>query len=136
MALVLGAAMANGPLVLAHHSFAAIYADRSKTIQGVVVQFQFRDPHSFIQVSVRTPEGLEMRYEVEWRGAVQLTRQGVTRLTVKAGDYLVITGNPSRNQQDHWLRASSLRRPRDGFAWNEEPYTPTGPPFQGTTFAP
>jgi hypothetical protein len=117
-ALTLGVAVANGSVALAHHSFAAIYSPGSQTIEGVVVQFQFRDPHSFIHVSVRTPDG-DVRYEVEWRGAAQLTRQGVTRLTLSPGDYLIITGNPSRTPQDHWLRASSLRRPQDGFAWHQ-----------------
>jgi hypothetical protein len=118
-ALAFSAIMANGLPAVAHHSFAAMYAPRVETIEGVVVQFQFRDPHSFILVSVRTRDGEEIRYEVEWRGAAQLTREGVTRLTLAPGDYLVITGNPSRNVQDHWLRASSLRRPKDRFTWHQ-----------------
>ena len=118
-AVVLGAVIANGSPALAHHSFSAIYAPLTQTVEGVVVQFQFRDPHSFIQVSVRTPDGVEVRYEVEWRGAAQLTREGVTRLTLAVGDYLIITGNPSRDVEDHWLRASSLLRPKDGFAWRQ-----------------
>src|SRR5262245_47816725 len=85
VALTLTAVVANGSSALAHRSFAAMYDPRTETIEGVVVQFQFRDPHSFIQVSVRTPAGAEVRYEVEWRGAAQLTRQGVTRLTLNAG---------------------------------------------------
>ena len=116
--VTLSVALASGA-VEAHHSFAAMFENRTDTIRGVVVQVLFRDPHSFIQLSVRDPSGADVRYEVEWRGAADLTRQGVTRLTVKAGDFLIITGNPSRDPRDHWFRVASLRRPNDGFAWHE-----------------
>lgn len=121
-ALTFVGASAGGPFAHAHHSFAAVYVENQiATIEGVVVQFLFRNPHSFIQVSVKDRNGAEVRYEVEWRGANQLMRQGVTQMTLKAGDRLIISGSPSRNPQDRWLRMASLQRPTDGFMWRRDP---------------
>lgn len=100
----------------AHHSFAATYLeDRSVTIQGELVQFLFRDPHSFVHVLVREKNGTQVRYAVEWSGARQLMMVGVTKQTLKAGDFLVITGSPGRNAADHRVRMTSIRRPKDGW---------------------
>lgn len=102
----------------AHHSFAATYLEKeSVTIEGQLVQLQFRNPHSFAQMIVRDAAGHDVRYAVEWRGAGELGAQGVTQGTLQVGDYLVITGNPSRQAADHRVRATRLVRPRDGFNW-------------------
>jgi hypothetical protein len=53
LALVLAAAAAN--LTHAHHSFATSYfPDKTLTIDGKVVQFLFRNPHSFLDVAQAT----------------------------------------------------------------------------------
>jgi hypothetical protein len=103
--------------VAAHHSFAATYLDESVTLEGQLVQFQLRNPHSFAQVIVRDSNGVDVRYAVEWRGAGELGAQGVTVGTLRIGDHLVITGNPSRQPNDHRVRLRTLLRPRDGFVW-------------------
>jgi len=104
-------------LTQGHHFFGAIYLeDATATIEGVVMQVMFRNPHSLIQLSVPGPDG-DVRYKIEWRGAAQLMQQGVTGMSLHVGDRLVITGNPARNAQDRWLRVATLLRPQDGFAW-------------------
>jgi hypothetical protein len=43
-----------GAQIYAHHSFAATYIeDKTVTIEGELVQVLFRNPHSFVHVSVR-----------------------------------------------------------------------------------
>src|SRR5688500_15265262 len=72
----------------AHHSFAATYLeDQSVTIEGELVQFMFRNPHSFVHVMVKEKDSSLVRYTVEWGGAGQLDGQGVTRETLRPGDY-------------------------------------------------
>jgi hypothetical protein len=113
---------AVGSHAYAHHSFAATYLeDQSMTIEGDLVQFLFRNPHSFVHVMVKEKDGTKVRYAVEWGGAGQLGGQGVTRETLKAGDYVVIAGSPGRNPADHRIRMVSLRRPKDGFGWGQRP---------------
>jgi hypothetical protein len=108
--------------VWAHHSFAATYfEDKSITIEGKLVQFQFRNPHSFIQVEVKDDKGQIQRWAVEWGGAGQLGSQGVTSQTLQAGDIVTISGNPGRNPEDHRVRMVSLRRKSDGFGWGQRP---------------
>ena len=111
-----------GTQVDAHHSFPATYAaDQEVTIEGEVVQVLFRNPHSFVRMTVREKDGSIVRYAVEWSGAAQLGGQGVTRETLRLGDHLVISGNPGRNPSDHRVRMISLRRPSDGFGWGMRP---------------
>ena len=123
LAVVLAATlMIAGMTVRAHHSFAATY-DESKSvmIEGRLVQFLFRNPHSFVHVMAPDDKGQEQRWAVEWGGAGQLAGQGVTRETLKPGDVVVISGNPGRNAADHRIRMVTLRRPSDGFGWGTQP---------------
>ena len=78
----LGAAMVLGASApaMAHHSFAATYfEDKTETIEGDLVQFLFRNPHSFVHVEGKDAQGNAVRYAVEWGAGLQLNRQGVTR---------------------------------------------------------
>ncbi|HEX4996850.1 MAG TPA: DUF6152 family protein [Terriglobia bacterium] len=114
-------AMAGGR-ALAHHSFAATYfEDKTTQIEGKLVQFQFRNPHSFVQVEVKAENGETQRWSIEWGGASQLGTQGVTSETLKYGDIVTISGNPGRVASDHRIRMVSLHRKSDGFGWGQRP---------------
>jgi hypothetical protein len=102
----------------AHHSFAATYfEDKTESVEGDLVQFLFRNPHSFVHVEGKDKDGNVVRYAVEWGAGLQLNRQGVTRETLKPGDHVIITGNPGRNPEDHRLRMRTITRPSDGWKW-------------------
>ncbi len=121
MALTVTLAAAPFP-VHAHHSFAATYEEgKTVKIEGTLVQFLYRNPHSFVHVMAPDENGQMQRWAVEWGGVGQLTGQGVTRETLKAGDVVVITGSPGRNPADHRIRMVTLRRPSDGFGWGVRP---------------
>lgn len=106
----------------AHHSFAATYdEDRTVKIEGRLVQFLYRNPHSFVHVMAPDGSGVDRRWAVEWGGAGQLSGQGVTRETLKPGDVVAITGNPGRNAAEYRIRMLTLRRPADGFGWGDQP---------------
>jgi len=104
----------------AHHSFAATY-DQSKTIEikGKVVVFSFRNPHSLITVEVTTGDK-KVRWAVEGPGSTQLTSSGVQNDTLKYGDELVVSGNPSRTPGEPKLRLLTMKRP-DGFSFGFTP---------------
>jgi hypothetical protein len=119
--LVVAAAAFVGTRADAHHSFAATYLeDQTVTIEGELVQFLFRNPHSFVHVMVKEKDGTMVRYAVEWGGAGQLGGQGVTRETLKPGDHVVISCSPGRNPADHRVRMVTLERPKDGFGWGKK----------------
>ena len=115
------AAVVSGFRAYAHHSFAATYIeDAEMTIEGDLVQFMYRNPHSFVHVmGVDKADKTRQvyRYSVEWGGGGQLNRQGVQRDTLKYGDHVIITGSPGRNPDDHRLRMRSIYRPKDGWGW-------------------
>ena len=102
----------------AHHSFAATYFEEVVTIEGDLVQFLYRNPHSFVHVMAPDPQGTVQRWAVEWGAGLQLSGQGVNRETLKPGDHVIITGNPGRTESDHRLRMRSITRPKDGWTWN------------------
>ena len=108
--------LAGATQALAHHSFAATYIENQQiTIEGELVQFVLRNPHSFVDVDVK--QGAEtVRYVVEWASPAQLQGK-ISRDTLKPGDHVVITGSPGRNPEDYRLRMRSITRPSDGWKW-------------------
>jgi hypothetical protein len=118
--LFAAALLASAAVAYAHHSFAATYNEKeTMTLTGKIVQFSFRNPHSFVQVEV--DDGTQkVRWAVEWAGAAQLANSGVQNDTLKYGDTVVITGNPGRNPADHRIRMRTVKRP-DGFTWGNKP---------------
>ena len=120
--LVLAGACLFGITASAHHSFNAVYdVSNEVTIEGKLVQFLYRNPHSWVHVEVTTPTGEVQRWAVEWGGTGQLAGQGVTRTTLKIGDVVVISGDPSRTAGDYKLKMNTLRRTSDGFGWGGKP---------------
>ena len=99
----------------AHHSFSATY-DTSKTVnvEGKVVQFLLRNPHSFLHIAV-TKDGKEQVWNIEWAAAGQLS--GTIATSIKAGDPVTVTGNPARDPADMRLRMVNVRRTSDGANW-------------------
>ena len=116
--LIAAATLLAGVQLYAHHSFAATYfEDKQPTVEGDLVQFIFRNPHSFVHVEGKDEKGETIQYAIEWGGGGLLSGQGVTRETLKPGDHLVIVGNPGRNPEDHRLRMVRLKRTSDGWTW-------------------
>ena len=120
-AVLTAGACALGPAASAHHSFPGTYIEnRTVTIEGELAQIVFRNPHSFIQVVVQQ-RGARVRYDVEWVGAGELVRDGITRTTLKQGDRVVISGMPGATAGDNRVRMLSLRRVKDGLDWKMPP---------------
>ena len=118
LALVAGALVVSSGRAYAHHSFAATYfEDKTQKIEGNLVQFLYRNPHSFVHVEAPDEKGTMQRWAVEWGAGGQLGRQGVSRETLKPGDHVIIVGNPGRNPEDHRLRMVNITRPSDGWKW-------------------
>ncbi len=113
-----GAFVAATP-ALAHHSFAATYfEDKVQKVEGDLVQFLYRNPHSFVHLEGKDENGVAQRWAIEWGAGLQLNQQGVMRDTLRVGDHVIVEGNPGRNPQDHRLRMRSILRPSDGWKWS------------------
>ena len=83
--------------VFAHHGTAASY-DITKfvTLTGVVTKFTYRNPHAFIEFDVKSEKGEMVHWAGEMGSPTVLKSTGWTATTVKAGDEITITLNPSR----------------------------------------
>jgi hypothetical protein len=115
--LIVGIALFARTTAFAHHSFAATYReDELVMIEGELIRFDYRNPHSFVQVMAPGKDGKLQRWSIEWGAISQLNRQGVERYTLKPGDHVQIAGAPSRSE-DYKLLMRRLVRPSDGFKW-------------------
>jgi len=76
----------------AHHSFAMFDQSKTVTLKGQVAEFQWTNPHAFIELTVGTD-----RWSIELNSPNNLTRQGWRRSTLKPGDTVAVTINPLRN---------------------------------------
>ena len=104
--------------IYAHHSFAAVYNTKETVkLEGSLVQFVFRNPHSFVTLEAPDQEGKAQRWSLEWGGAAQLAGQGVQQRTLNVGDHVIVTGQPSRAPGEYRVLLKTLKRPSDGFTW-------------------
>src|SRR6186997_2341674 len=91
-----------GVTAYAHHSLGATYeGDKEIKLKGKIAQLLLRNPHSFLQVDAPDKDGTMQRWSLEWRSSGSLGQQGIKRDTLKTGDDVVITANPSRTTGDH-----------------------------------
>jgi hypothetical protein len=103
----------------AHHSFAAYYfEDRTISMTGEVVEFEYRNPHSWVHLIAASDNGQTQRVSAEWASVSRLRQFGVMPNTLKPGDRVVITGSPSRTPEDGRMHLKSIQRPADGWAWS------------------
>jgi hypothetical protein len=103
--------------VSAHHSFASTYSDQTITIEGKVVEFLYRSPHCAVLLEAPDKSAHSTVWAAEWSTAGQLSRQGIEKDSIKPGDHVIVSGNPSRNAADHRLRMGAITRTSDGWKW-------------------
>src|SRR5579871_60694 len=122
MVFAVAAMLAVATEAYAHHSLAATYyPDKELTLDGKIVELLLRNPHSFLQVEAPDESGVMQRWSLEWRSSGQLGTQGIKRDTLKVGDPVVVTANPSRTPGDHRGALKTLHRKTDGFGWGTRP---------------
>lgn len=120
--LVFSAASFFAATAYAHHSLAATYhPEQEVKLEGTIIEFLFRNPHSFLQIEAKDDKGVMQRWSLEWRASGQLGQQGIKRDTLKIGDEVVVTINPSRTAADHRGALKTLHRKSDGFGWGNNP---------------
>ncbi|MDE3161151.1 MAG: hypothetical protein KGM92_20485 [Acidobacteriota bacterium] len=121
LGLVMTAVSLSSGTAYAHHSLAATYLDKEVRLEGKILDLLLRNPHSFLQIEATDENGIVQRWSLEWRSSGQLGQQGIRRDTLKVGDEVTITMNPSRTPGDHRGALKTLHRKSDGFGWGTNP---------------
>ena len=79
---------------LAHHSFAVFDRTKRVTLTGTVKEFQWTNPHAWIQVDVPGEKGQSTEWGVECGSPNMMVRTGWKKATLKAGDRITVVVNP------------------------------------------
>ncbi|MFO1504573.1 MAG: DUF6152 family protein [Steroidobacteraceae bacterium] len=95
--MLLGATLAIAASAQAHHSFSMFDNDKEQTIEGVVKEFQWTNPHIWVQVNVTGTGGKLTEYSIEGGSPNGLRRQGWTQKTMKPGDKIVLKMHPLKD---------------------------------------
>ena len=85
------------PAAHAHHSYAMFDRSKTVTLNGVVKQFQWTNPHSWIQLTVPGEAGATDEWSIEMGSPFELLRVGWTTTTVKVGEKVSIQIHPVKD---------------------------------------
>ena len=116
--LVVSVVVALCAPVLGHHSYSELYIEADTIeVEGEVIEFQYRNPHSWIHVMGQEAFGKPKPYAAEWASVSRLERDGITARTLKAGDIVRIWASPSRNPNDNRIHLKRIERRSDRWKW-------------------
>jgi hypothetical protein len=126
---IAGAFMVAGAALSAHHSFAAEF-DSEKPVQlkGTVARVEWINPHTWIHIDVKEPDGKVTRWMIEGGTPNTLLRRGLTRDSIPAGTEIMVDGYRAKNGSNRangrdvtfpdgrrlFMGSSGTGAPRDG----------------------
>ena len=105
----------------AHHSGAMFDDQKPVTMTGVVKEWQYTNPHSWLLVDVTAADGKVTTWSFEAEGPTTLTRAGLKKSLLPPGTKITITGNPMKDGRPAaaWIKAvladGRELNPRAGF---------------------
>jgi hypothetical protein len=108
---------------VAHHSSTMFDDKKEVTVTGVVKEFQYTNPHSWLLVDVKGPDGKVTTWGFEAEGPSTLQRAGIRKSDFAPGTPVTITGRPMKDGRPAaaWVKATRTTDkkeflPRSGFA--------------------
>ena len=95
--ILLTIAVCIGATAYAHHSAAGIDQTKTVTQEGVVKEFKWANPHSWIELEVKNAKGDIEVWNLEMNPPSYLVRAGWKSTTIKPGDKVKFTARPFKN---------------------------------------
>ena len=96
--LLVGAlALAGARLASAHHSHAMFDHAVEKSVTGTVTTFSYRNPHVFLYLDVKGPDGTTVKWAIEMSNIENMRSRGIVQSTFKAGDVVTVKVNPLKD---------------------------------------
>ena len=105
----------------AHHSATMFEQTKTITVEGVVKEFQWTNPHSWLLVDVTDSNGKVTTWGFEAEGPSTLQRAGIRPSEFKAGTRVTMTGRPMKDGRPAAIWVLAVRAdgkkfdPREGF---------------------
>ena len=96
-AAALAALAAAASPALAHHSFAMFDREREVVLQGTVKEFQWTNPHTWLQLNVVDPQGQTKEWSIEGLSTGTLARMGWKPRSFKPGDKVTVKIYPMKD---------------------------------------
>src|ERR1700733_3706615 len=112
-AVVTGIALLLSPSTArAHHAFAAEFDEKKpvKFVDATVTKVELINPHSWIHVDVKLPDGTVENWAIEAGRPNILLRRGITRDTLKRGQKIGVEGYQSKDGS-HRANGRDLKLP-------------------------
>lgn len=81
----------------AHHSTAMFDAAKEVVLNGTIKEFQYTNPHSWIQVMVPGSNGREVEWSIETSAPIVLLRAGIKPTSLRPGDKVTVRAHPLRD---------------------------------------
>jgi Family of unknown function (DUF6152) len=85
------------PMAQAHHSAAMFDRSKQVTLAGTVKEYQFKNPHVWIELMVPGKGGKPVQWSVEGEGPSMMARMGLSPKTLKSGDHITLRAHPLRD---------------------------------------
>jgi len=108
---------------MAHHSGSMFEEKKTITLTGVIKEFQYTNPHSWLIINVTGEDGKVTAWGFEAEGPSTLLRAGIKKSDFKPGTEITITGRPMRDGRPaaYWVKAVRVEDgkefvPSSGFA--------------------
>jgi hypothetical protein len=84
--------------ISAHHSFAAEFdAQQPVTLKGTLTRFDWVNPHGWIYIDVKEPNGKVVSWAIEAGAPTTLLKRGLRKTDFPAGLEVVVTGYRAKN---------------------------------------
>jgi hypothetical protein len=97
-AIVIGSVLAlSAGTAFAHHSFAMFDNAKEQTLEGTIKDFQWTNPHIWIQVNVKGADGKLTEWSIEGGSPNGLKRSGWSKKSMNAGDKVVMKIHPLKD---------------------------------------
>jgi hypothetical protein len=95
---VAGLTLADAAALQAHHAFAAEFDARKEvSLKGAVTRVEWVNPHVWIHIDVKKPDGKMEAWAIEAGTPNVLFRRGVTKQSLKAGTEVVVDGYQAKD---------------------------------------
>ena len=91
-ALLLSSSVAH-----AHHSFAMFDLGKDVTVEAVIKEVQFTNPHVWLQILVDDGKGGQTEWSIESGAPGMMLRNGWKLSTLKPGDKVTLTMHPLKS---------------------------------------